>query len=129
MGLLKAIRKGRAAAKAEAKAAKARVRAEVKHNAKTKLKRDKLMAKMEKTLLKEEKKGLKAKRKHEREMAKNQLAQLEAGRFNKKTVKRYAGAARVALPLLLPLVYRVVTEVRAKNSSSLQAKPAEPRYH
>ncbi|MCF4007390.1 DUF6474 family protein [Corynebacterium uropygiale] len=118
MGIMKKLRKARREAKAEIKAAKARVRAEAKQSAKLKLRQDKLLAKQEKNLLKAEQKGLKAKRKHERTMAKKELQRLRAGKLNKQTVRRYAGVARVLTPLLIPVVYRVVTLGKEKMNSA-----------
>lgn len=112
MGVFEAIRKSRAKTKAEVQAAKVRARHEAREAAKLELQREKLLNKFERNLLKEERKGLKAKRKHERQMAEATLEQLRAGRLNAGTFKRYAGLARVALPLLLPLVYRAVTAGR-----------------
>lgn len=112
MGIFEAIRKGRAKTKAEIQAAKVRARSEAKEEAKLQLKREQLLQKFEKDLLKEERKGLKAKRRHERRMAENTLEQLRAGRLNAGTFKRYAGLARVALPVMLPLIYRAITAGR-----------------
>ena len=112
MGIFEAIRKGRAKTKAEIQAAKVRARSEAKAEAKLQLRQEKLLHNFEKDLLKQEQKGLKAKRKHERKMAENTLAQLKAGHLNAGTFKRYAGFARVALPVMLPLIYRAVTAGR-----------------
>lgn len=112
MGIFEAIRKGRAKTKAEIQAAKVRAKSEAKAEAKLQLKREQLLQKFEKNLLKEERKGLKAKRKHERKMAENTLEQLRAGRLNAGTFKRYAGLARVALPVMLPLIYQAITAGR-----------------
>lgn len=123
MSLLKKVRKLRAQAKAEAKAAKARARAEVKEASKAERRQQKLLAKQEKNLLKSEEKGLKKRRKHEEKMAKQELEKLKAGRFNSDNVKRYAGAARAAVPLLLPLAYRGLVALR-ENNEKRQAKKA-----
>ena len=112
MGIFEAVRKGRARTKAEIQAAKVRAKHEAKQEAKLQLKQEQLLQKFEKNLLKEEKKGLKAKRKHERKMAENTLDQLKAGHLNADTFKRYVGFARVALPVMLPLIYRGVTAGR-----------------
>lgn len=114
MGIFEAIRKSRAKTKAEIQAAKARAKHDAKQEAKLQLKQEKLLQKFEKDLLKEEKKGLKAKRKHERKMAENTLEQMKQGRLNAGTFKRYAGFARVALPVLLPVIYRAITAGREK---------------
>ncbi len=114
MGIFEAIRKSRAKTKAEIQAAKARAKHDAKQEAKLQLKQEKLLQKFEKDLLKEEKKGLKAKRKHERKMAENTLEQLKQGRLNAGTFKRYAGFARVALPVMLPVIYRAITAGREK---------------
>lgn len=112
MGIFEAIRKSRAKTKAEVQAAKTRARHEAKQEAKLQLKREKLLNKYEKGLIKEEKKGLKAKRKHERKMAENTLDQLKAGRLNTSTLSRYSGVARMALPVAMPMIYRAVTAGR-----------------
>lgn len=112
MGIFEAIRKSRARTRAEVQAAKVRARHEAKEEAKLQLKRERLLNKYEKGLLKEEKKGLKAKRRHEEKIAENTLQQLRAGRLNADTFKRYSGLARVALPVTLPLLYRAITSGR-----------------
>ncbi|MBV7282220.1 MULTISPECIES: DUF6474 family protein [unclassified Corynebacterium] len=109
MGLFRTIRKARLKSKAEIKAAKARAKKEAKEAAKLEYKRDKLLAKQEKNLLKADRKGMKNKRKHERKRAQQELDKLKAGKFNKKNAQRYAGFARTLAPLLLPLVYRGIT--------------------
>ncbi|APT93445.1 hypothetical protein CPHO_11700 [Corynebacterium phocae] len=112
MGLLKTLRKSRSLAKADAKAAKTRAKAEVKAHSAHKARQQKLLAKYERDLLKTEEKGLKARRKHEHKLAKRELDKIKEGHFNAKTIKRYAGAARLAAPLLLPLLYRGITAAR-----------------
>lgn len=110
--ILKTIQKNRRAAKAEIKAAKSRALAEVKAQTKAQERQAKLLAKQEKALIKSEEKGLKKRRKHEQKMAKNELAKLKAGRINASTINRYAGAARAAAPILLPLIYRGIVAGR-----------------
>ncbi|MDU0479732.1 DUF6474 family protein [Staphylococcus chromogenes] len=112
MGILKNLKKNRARAKAELKAAKTRAKAEIKHAAKDRARQQKLLAKQEQNLLKAEKKGLKAKRKHELKLAKTELAKREAGRINKANVSRYIGVARMVAPILLPLIYRGATQAQ-----------------
>ncbi|MDO5076693.1 DUF6474 family protein [Corynebacterium sp.] len=109
MGIFEAIRKSRARTKAEIKAAKVKAKEEVRQHAKLTARKEKLLAAQEKALLRAERKGLKAKRKHERAMAQTTLAQMKAGRFNKATIMRYSAAARVLVPILLPLAYRAIT--------------------
>ncbi|MBX8996920.1 hypothetical protein HCH15_12135 [Corynebacterium testudinoris] len=122
MGIMKSIRKNRTKAKAEIKAAKARARQAVKEDAKLELRREKLLAKAEKDLLKREARGLKDRRKHERKMAENTLAQIKQGRINSANVRRWAGAARLALPLLLPLIYRAITAGREQVAEAKARK-------
>ena len=112
MSILKKFRKSRRAAKAEFKAAKTKAKAEVKSADKARKRQQKLLSKQEKQLIKSEEKGLKQRRKHELKVATNELEKLRAGRFNTDNVKRYAGAARTAAPLLLPLVYRAIVTGR-----------------
>ncbi|KQB83397.1 DUF6474 family protein [Corynebacterium oculi] len=118
MGLLKNLSKRRARSKAQIKAAKTRAKAEVKAQAKARQRQAKLLAKQEKGLLKAEQKGLQAKRKHERKMAENKLAQIQAGKFNADNVKRWTGAARLLTPILLPLAYRGLTALREQTNSA-----------
>lgn len=112
MGIVKTLRKNRARAKAELKAAKTRAKAEIKHASKDRVHQQKLLAKQEQNLLKAEKKGLKAKRKHELKLAKAELAKREAGRINKDNVSRYIGVARMVAPIVLPLIYRGATQAQ-----------------
>lgn len=110
--IMKTLRKRRNEAKAEIKAAKTRALAEVKDARKARERQQKLLAKQEKHLIKAEEKGLKRKRKHEQKRAKQELQKIKEGRFNAKTVNRYAGALRAAAPLLLPLIYRGIMSGR-----------------
>lgn len=109
MGIFSKIRKARARTKAEIKAAKQRAKTEVKEEKKLALRQAKLLAKEKKTMEKSHLKNLRAKQKHEKRMAKQTYKQLKAGSFNKKNVKRYTGAARLLVPVVLPLIYRGVT--------------------
>lgn len=122
MGILEKIRKSRAKTKAEIKAAKARARQAAKEEAKLQLRREKLLAKQEQKLLKAEQKGLKAKRKHQRKMAENALEQVREGKINARKLTKWAGTARVALPLVLPLAYRAVTAGREQMVSARARK-------
>ncbi len=117
MGIMKKLRKRRNEARAEIKAAKERVRAEIKTADKARQRQAKLLAKQEKQLVKEEKKNLKAKRKHELQLAKTELERARSGKLNRKNIQRYAGAARMVAPLLLPLVYRGITAARESMES------------
>ncbi|WP_278756506.1 DUF6474 family protein [Corynebacterium stationis] len=122
MSLLKKFRKSRRAAKAELKAAKTKAKAEVKSADKARKRQQKLLANQEKQLVKSEEKGLKQRRKHELKLAKTELEKLRAGRFNTDNVKRYAGAARTATPLLLPLLYRAIVSGRQQFEQSRAKK-------
>lgn len=122
MSLLKKFRKSRRAAKAELKAAKTKAKAEVKSADKARKRQQKLLANQEKQLVKSEEKGLKQRRKHELKLAKTELEKLRAGRFNTDNVKRFAGAARTAAPLLLPLLYRVIVSGRQQFEQSRAKK-------
>lgn len=115
MGLFETIRKSRAKTKAEITAAKKRAKHEAKEEAKLQYKRDKLLDKAEKRLMKEEKKALKNKRKHEQKRAQQELDKIREGKFNRKTANRYVGALRVAIPVVLPLIYRGITALRERD--------------
>lgn len=108
MGVFKAISKARA----EAKAAKVRVKAEVKAAQKDRLRQQKLLAKQEHKLIKAEQKGLKAKRKQELKLAKTELERQKAGKLNKARVQRYVGVARMLTPILAPLIYKATTQLQ-----------------
>lgn len=104
------------------KAAKTKAKAEVKSADKARKRQQKLLANQEKQLVKSEEKGLKQRRKHELNLAKTELEKLRAGRFNTDNVKRYAGAARTAAPLLLPLLYRAIVSGRQQFEQSRAKK-------
>ncbi|WP_080791951.1 DUF6474 family protein [Corynebacterium pacaense] len=112
MGIFEAIRSARAKTKAEIRAAEAKAKADSKARAKLDLRREKLLAQQERNLLKAEQKGLKAKNKHELKLAKNVLEQRKQGRVNAARLRRWSGAARLLIPLLLPLVYQLTTQAR-----------------
>lgn len=123
MGVLSGLRKRRTRNRKDIKAAQAKARQEVKESAKVLNRREKLLARTEKDLLKTEQKGLKNRRKQELKLAKAEYQKRKAGRVNASNVKRYIQAGRVALPVLIPLVYRGVTQLR-DSSTSAQAKKA-----
>lgn len=112
MGLLSSIRENRRQNKAAYKAAKVKAKAEAKADAKLEKRKEAYLRKTAKQVRKADDKQLKARRKHEEKMAKASLEQLKAGRFNSRTVLRYAGAARVAAPVVLPLLYRGLTQLQ-----------------
>ena len=109
MGVFEAIRKSRAKTKAEVKAAQVHARKLAKQEAKADQRTAKLLDKAEKRLLKEEKKGLKRKRKHEKDLAKTYLKRIEESGLTKKKAKQWTGAARMLVPVLLPLAYKALT--------------------
>lgn len=112
MGILNNIMKRRTAAQKEIRSAQSRARQEVKESARSHNRREKLLTDLEKQLLKKEQKGLKAKRKHERKLAKQEYEKIQAQKLGPARVAGWIGAARVALPVLLPLIYRGVTAGR-----------------
>ena len=94
MGVFEAIRKSRAKTKAEVKAAQTHARQLAKQEAKADERVAKLLDKAEKRLLKEEKKGLK---------------RIEESGVTQKKAKQWVSAARILVPVLLPLVYKALT--------------------
>ncbi|SDS77034.1 DUF6474 family protein [Corynebacterium timonense] len=118
MGIIETIRKSRAATKAEIKAAQARARQAAKEEAKNDRRTAELLDKAEKRLLKEEKKGLKRKRKHEKQLAEAHLKRIEQSGITKKKAKNWVGAARVLIPVLIPLVYRAITAAQQRSISN-----------
>lgn len=115
MGLLSTMRHRRQEKKAALKAAKIRAIAETKADAKLEKAKEKYLRKTAKQVRKADAKELKSRRKHEEKMATAALEQLKAGNFNGANVTRYVGAARVALPALLPLFYRGMTQLKEAN--------------
>lgn len=109
MGVFEAIRKSRAKTKAEVKAAQSHARQLAKQEAKADERVAKLLDKAEKRLLKEEKKGLKRKQKHEKDLAKAHLKRIQESGITQKKAKQWVSAARVLVPVLLPLAYKALT--------------------
>ncbi|GAB3947728.1 DUF6474 family protein [Corynebacterium tapiri] len=112
MGVLGSINKTLAKNRQAIKAAQTQARQEVKASAKHLRRREELLTKLEKNLIKAEKKGLKNQRKHELKLAKTEYERRKAGKFNKDSVDRYIRAGRMAAPVLLPLIYRGITQLR-----------------
>lgn len=133
MGVLGIIRKVRRNAKAEIKAAEAHARQLAKQEAKADQRTAKLLDKAEKRLLKEEKKGLKRKRKHEKDLAKTYLKRIEESGLTKKKAKQWTGAARMLVPVLLPLVYKALTSAQqnqvSRRAASLGLTPQDIARH
>lgn len=118
MGLFSTLRKRRQEKKSAMRAAKVRARAEAKADAKLEKQKEKYLRKTAKQVRKADNKELKNRRKHEEKMAQAALEQIKAGNFNGGNVTRYVGAARVAIPALLPLAYRGITQMQASNEKS-----------
>ena len=126
MGMMKSIRKARKQArvrsKAQIKAAEARARKLAKQEAKADYRTAQLLDKAEKRLLKEEQKGLKRKRKHEKDLAKAHMKRIEESGITQKKAKNLIGAARVLIPIVLPLVYKALTSAQQSQIDSRAAK-------
>ncbi|HIW96175.1 MAG TPA: hypothetical protein H9867_06810 [Candidatus Corynebacterium gallistercoris] len=118
MGLFSTLRKRRQEKKAMEKAAKVRAKAQVKADAQLEKRKEAYLQKTAKQVRKMDAKEMKARRKHEQKMAQSALEQLKAGRFNSKNVARYAGAARVAAPIAIPLAYRLLTQLRGASEAT-----------
>ncbi|SDL98742.1 hypothetical protein SAMN04488535_1478 [Corynebacterium mycetoides] len=118
MGIIETIRKNRAKTKAEIKAAEVRARQLAKNEAKQERRTAKLLEKAEKRLINEEKKGLKRKRKHEKKLAETHLKRIEQSGLTQKKAKNYVGAARVLIPVLLPLAYKAMTSYQQRRIES-----------
>lgn len=122
MPLLKSLLKSRARYKAQIKAAEKRAVNEVKAAARAERRREKLLAKTERSLLKAEKQGLKAKRKHAYKMAQTELAKKRAGKINASTVNRWLAAGRVASVFLVPVAYRALTQFKEQATQKEAAR-------
>lgn len=118
MGIFSSIRKRRVKDQKNIKAAQSRARQEAKEGARGQQRREKLLAGLEKDLIKSEEKGLKQQRKHEEKLAKQEYEKIRAGRLNPDRVNRWIKAARLATPVLLPLAYRAITAGREQVVSS-----------
>ncbi len=56
-------------------------------------------------------------RKHEYKLAQTELRKIEAGKFGKKDVQRWLSVAKVATPVVLPLLYKAVSSAQGSSSS------------
>ena len=121
MGVFEAIRKSRAKTKAEVKAAQSHARQLAKQEAKADERVAKLLDKAEKRLLKEEKKGLKRKQKHEKELAKAHLKRIQESGVTQKRAKQWVSAARILVPVLLPLAYKALTSLQQSQVNNRAA--------
>ena len=125
MGIFKSIRKNRKKAlkkvEADLKKAESAARKYARDEAKADLRTAQLLDKAEKRLLKEEQKGLKRKRKHEKDLAKAHLKRIDEAGLTKKKAKNAAGALRVAVPIVLPLIYKALT---ASQQRALDSRAA-----
>ena len=122
MGLFSTLRKRRQEKKAMEKAAKVRAKAQVKADAQLEKRKEAYLQKTAKQVRKIDAKEMKARRKHEQKMAKSAVEQLKAGRFNAQTISRYATASRVAAPIAVPLVYRLLTQLRGATEATAASR-------
>lgn len=122
---------------AERKARRAEKRAEKRdkldrRSAKRNRKNEKVHAKQERATIKREAKLLakdrklaekidSAGRKHEYQLAEMELKKLEGTKLNKDDLQRWLSMAKVATPVLLPMVYKAVSNVQGSPG-----KPAGP---
>lgn len=116
MGVLSSARRRRHEKKAAYKAAKVQARTEARELAKLDRKKEEYLHKMARKVRKQNNRDLKEQRKHDAKLAQATVQQLKAGRFNAKTVLRYAGALRVLIPVAVPLIYRGVTQISQGTS-------------
>ena len=98
MGLFSTLRKRRQEKKAMEKAAKVRAKAQVKADAQLEKRKEAYLQKTAKQVRKMDAKEMKARR--------------------KQNVARYAGAARVAAPIAIPLAYRLLTQLRGASEAT-----------
>lgn len=112
--ILRRRRQAKAETKAKIKAAEARAKAEVAASAKERMRREKLLNKYERDLLKVEKKGAKARQKHELKLVEAQYDRIRNGGFSAATVLKWVSAMRVLAPVVLPLVQQAVAAVNSQ---------------
>lgn len=118
MGIIKRLRQRRLERKAAFRAAKVRAKADAKEAAKLEKAKEKYLRKTAKQVRKMDAKERKARRKHEKKMAEASVEQLKAGQFNSQNVLRYISAARVATPVAIPLLYRLLTQLQSGSETS-----------
>lgn len=95
-------------------------------NERATLKREaKLVAKDRKLAEKIDKAG----RKHEYQLAQMELQKVEAGKFGKKDVERWLNVAKVATPVVLPLVYKVVSNAQGPSDAPAGVGAVDLRAH
>ena len=127
----KAKREEKKARKQDALAAKVsrrdrKAEAALARNERSTLKREaKLVAKDRKLADKIDKAG----RKHEYELARMELQKIEAGKFGQKDVKRWLDVAKVATPVVLPLVYKLVSNAQGPSDKPAGVGAVDLRAH
>lgn len=57
-------------------------------------------------------------RKHEYQLAEMELKKLEGTKLGKEDLQRWLGLAKIATPVLLPMVYKLVSNAQSSDSSS-----------
>ncbi|SNT26643.1 DUF6474 family protein [Rhodococcoides kyotonense] len=122
-------RNSRATRKAEAKALKHKAGLEAKLSAKNERKQLKSIAKAQRKLNSVEAKSQKNVEKAQVATLNAQRKAIAQGKFNAAQVRKYIGIARVLVPVLTPIVYRVASVVRARlddrKATKLGVSPGE----
>lgn len=99
----KASKRDRKAEKALSKQERATIKREAKLHAKDRKAAEKIEA---------------AGRKHEYQLAEMELKKLEGTKIGKEDMQRWLGLAKIATPVLLPMVYKLVSGVQSTDSAA-----------
>lgn len=103
--------------KAYIKAAKTRAKSEVREAAKTSRRMAKLEKKYSASFAKADRKALKQQRKHDEKMTSLAIAKLQEPALTPAKAAKFVSAVQVLAPVVLPLVYRALNELRKGKRS------------
>lgn len=118
----KAYRDGRKAAEAERKRNAKDAKKDAKRNAKLDKRAAKRAEKIRMAGWKDEQKALKAKHKHQKNVAAKILEQQRNQGLTRDKAKGWVGAARLLVPVALPLGYRLMTLVQNRGQDAAARK-------
>ena len=105
MGLLNRARQKRRDRKLAEKIAKRQAKSRAKDEKKLNAKKEKYLNKTAKMVMKQDAKDRKDQRKHEKDLAQAAVQQIRERSFSPAKAAKWAGALRVAAPVVIPLIY------------------------
>lgn len=122
MGLLKRARQKRRDRKLAEKIAKRQAKSRAKDEKKLNAKKEKYLNKTAKMVMKQDAKDRKDQRKHEKDLAQAAVQQIRERSFSPAKAAKWAGALRVAAPVVIPLIYRAVNGVEGRSVANKAKK-------